>query len=525
MGTTPITNKDSPDNERHKLSFALISTVVTAAVMWPARVQAVEWSITPTVTVRETYSDNVRLAPAAAARSDFISEITPGINVIGNGRGVKAHATYGLQYLSYAHDSEGSTIAHHLDASANVELLENLFFFDGSAAISQQNISAFGAQPVDNTNVTGNRTSVRTLTASPYLRHSFGTTASSEARYTHTSVSTSTGGLADADTDGVLLSLNSGPAFRNLGWGLQHSHQRNHFENAQTIDFRTTSGNLRYLLTPRFALTATGGYDKYDYASTGDQPKGWFYTGGFSWKPSERTSIAASAGKRFWGRTYMLESSLRGRLSLWRVSYNESVTTSQSQFAIQATNNTSGFLNQLFLGSIPDPVARQRAVDRFILTTGITPVLGRPVNYFTNQFFLEKSLQASVAVTGAKNTVILGLFNTSRRAQTALGATEALLSATTQSLDANTRQTGVNATWDWRVTALTSASLNAMYARTRLETTDALQRLKALRGVIAMQIQPKLNGGLELRRQMQTSDLAGGDYTENAISVFLSMRF
>jgi uncharacterized protein (PEP-CTERM system associated) len=212
-------------------------------------------------------------------------------------------------------------------------------------------------------------------------------------------------------------------------------------------------------------------------------------------------------------------------MSLWQVSYDEGVTTSQSQFAIQATSNTSDFLNQLFLGSIPDPVARQRAVDRFILSTGVTPVLSRPVNYFTNQFFLQKSLQASVALTGAKNTVVLGLFNTSRKAQTALSATDALLGATSQALDANTRQTGVNATWDWRVTALTNASLNATYARTRLETNNAMQRQKVLRGVVAMQIQPRLHGGLELRRQIQTSDLAGADYTENAISVFLSMRF
>jgi uncharacterized protein (PEP-CTERM system associated) len=493
--------------------------------MWPVLVEAVEWQVSPTVDLRTTYSDNVRLAPSAAARSDFISEVTPGINVSGTSRGLKAQARYGLQYLHYAHDSQGSATAHHLDASANAELVENLLFFDGSASIGQQNISAFGPQPIDNTNVTGNRTNVRTYTASPYLRHSFGTTASSEARYTHSSVSTSTGGLSDADTDALLLALNSGAAFRDLGWGLQYSQQKNHFENAQTVDSRTTSGNLRYLLTPRFALTATGGYDKYDYASTDDQPKGWFYTGGFSWNPSERTSLAASAGKRFWGRTYMLKSSLRSRMSLWQVSYDEGVTTSQSQFAIQATSNTFDFLNQLFLGSIPDPVARQRAVDRFILSTGITPVLSRPVNYFTNQFFLQKSLQASVALTGAKNTVVLGLFNTSRKAQTALSATDALLGATSQALDANTRQTGINATWDWRVTALTNASLNATYARTRLETNNALQRQKVLRGVVAMQIQPRLHGGLELRRQIQTSDLAGADYTENAISVFLSMRF
>jgi uncharacterized protein (PEP-CTERM system associated) len=527
MVTTLTTIKEPPDQECQKLASRLLSSVgiTIATVMLSPRAEASEWRVTPTVDVRSTYTDNVRLAPRGAERSDFISEFTPGISVSRDGPGLKLNAKYGLQYLTYANDSEGSRIAHQLSATANAELVKNLFFIDGNATVNQQNISALGPQPTDNTNVTENRATVRTYTISPYLRHSFGSTASSEARYTRTSTSASTGGLSSGDTDALLMSLNSGPAFRTLGWGLQYSQQKNHFDDAQTIDSRTTTGSLRYMVSPQFYLTATGGYDRYDYISAGDEPRGRFYTGGFSWKPTERTSITASAGKRFWGKTYMLESSVRSRMSLWQVSYNEAITTSQAQFAIQTTSSTSDFLNQLFLSSKPDPVDRQKAVDLFIFSTGLPPVLSRSVNYFTNQFFLQKSLQASVAITGAKNTVVLSLFNTSRRAQTALSATDALLGPASQALDADTRQAGVNALWQWRVTPLTSVSFNAGYARTKLESNDALQKLKTIRAVIATQIQPKLSGGLELRRQMQTSELAGGDYVENAIAAFLSMRF
>jgi uncharacterized protein (PEP-CTERM system associated) len=527
MATTLTTIKESPDQGCQKLAPRLLSGagIAIAAVMLSPRAEADEWRVTPTVAVRGTYTDNVRLAPRGAERSDFIAETTPGISVSRNGPGLKLNAKYGLQYLTYANDSEGSKIAHQLSATANAELVKDLFFIDGNAAVHQQNISALGPQSTDNTNVTGNRATVRNYSISPYLRHSFGSTASSEARYTRTSTSTSTGGLSSGDTDALLMSLNSGSAFRTLGWGLQYSQQKQHFREAQTVDSRTTTGSLRYMVSPQLYLTATGGYDKYDYVSTGNEPAGRFYTGGFSWRPTERTSITASAGKRFWGKTYMLESSVRSRMSLWQVSYNEAITTSQAQFAIQTTSSTSDFLNQLFLSTISNPVDRQKAVDLFIFSTGLPPVLSRSVNYFTNQFFLQKSLQASVAITGAKNTVVLSLFNTSRKGQTALSGTDPLLGASSQALDANTRQAGVNALWQWRVTPLTSVSFNAGYARSRLESTDALQKLKTFKAVIATQIQPKLNGGLEFRRQMQTADFAGGDYVENAIAVFLLMQF
>jgi uncharacterized protein (PEP-CTERM system associated) len=527
MATTLTTIKESPDRECQKPASRLLSNVgiAVATVMLSPCTEAADWRVTPTVDVRGTYTDNVRLAPRGGERSDFVSEVTPGISLSRDGPGLKVNAKYGLQYLTYANDSEGSRLAHQLSATANAELIKDLFFVDGNAAISQQNISSLGPQPTDNTSVTGNRASVRSYTISPYLRHSFGTTASSEARYTHTSVSTGASAVSDSQMDGVALSLNSGPAFKSLGWGLRYNQQRNHLDNVDNVDFTNVTANLRYLITQQFSLIATGGYDKYDYASTTGDPEGKFYTAGFSWRPTERTSLTASAGKRFYGNTYSLESSVRSRYSLWSVSYNDAITTSQAQFAGQSAITTSSFLNLLFSSSIPDPIARQQFVDRFILSTGLPPVLSRSVNYFSNQFFLQKSLQASVAITGAKNTVVLSVINTAREAQSALSASDPLFGLLNRTLNANTRQAGINALWNWRVTALTSANFTAGYTRTRDTSTGERQNQKTIKVALATQIQPKLTGAVELRRQMLTSDIAGGDYVEHAITASLLMRF
>jgi uncharacterized protein (PEP-CTERM system associated) len=290
------------------------------------------------------------------------------------------------------------------------------------------------------------------------------------------------------------------------------------------VDTTATTASLQYLVTPQFYLTGTGGYESYNYASIVPETGGASYTAGFSWKPTARTSITASAGRRFFGRTFALESSVRSRATVWQISYNEDITTAQSQAAIPTSVSTSDFLNQLFMSSIPDAAARQEAVDRFIATTGLSPTLPQSNNFFSNQFFLQKNLRASAAFTGAKNTVVFGLFNTRREAQTALPET-GLGGALGTGLNANTRQTGADLLWSWRLTPVTSANLNASYSRTRELSTDALQITRLARIALTRRLKTNLDATIELRRQMQNSSVPEGSYVENAVSALVSMKF
>lgn len=515
-----ITIKKSPQHSRCKSVNPLTSTFAVATLLLSPYANAAAWRVTSTLDLRETYTDNVRLA-SPATQSDFITDISPGVSISADGPRLKVKSKYAFHYLHYLRDAQGHSIFHQLDADAKAELIENFLFLDGAAAVSQQNISPLGPQSTDISSVNGNRTNIKTYRVSPYITNRFGSVATSELRYTHSSVSASTGGLQDTQNDGVSLNVNSGDTFRTLGWGLQYIYNKNTYDNAQDVANTSLTGNLRYKVTPQFYLTATGGYDKYKYVSATTEPEGAFYAAGFSWKPSERTSISAGAGNRFFGKTYSLQASVRSRRSVWHVSYIEEITTTQSQFAIPVTNNTSDLLNQLFLSSIPDPVQRQQAIDRLGLPATIT----QQFNYFTNQYFLQKNLQASVAITGARNTGIFSVFNIKRESQTAAGLIGGFPGTDSQTFDGSTHQQGVNALWNWRITPVTSANFNAGYSRTQQESTDAEQRLRTYRIALARQFQPKLGGVLELRRVNQTSDLAGSNFTENAVSASLSMRF
>lgn len=509
-----------------RLSFLVICFIATEMLLLSQHVDAAEWSITPSLNLKETYSDNVRLAPPNSEMSDLITEIDPGISSTGTGSHLKAHVTYQMQNLFYAKESSQNSTNHLLGAGANAELLDEFLFLDGNASISQQNISLFGPQPADNTNITGNRAQVSTYSVSPYLRHSFDAIASSELRYTHNEVRTGVGGLSNSKGDNTQLDLNSGSAFSRLGWGLHYNKQKTGYSNNSTAVTETFSGDLRFPITPRFSLTATKGYEKYNYLSiSGEPPEGHFWTGGFSWTPTAKTSIDANTGKRFFGKTHSLTASHHSSNTVWSLNYSEDITTTQSQFLLPATINTAKFLDQLWTASIPDPVLRQQIVDSFIQNNGLPTSFSESVNYFTNRFFLQKQLQGSVALNSAKSTLILSAFDTLREAQTAQTMDSLLFGTSNLTLNDNTKQIGGNALWNWRFSPITNFNISIGDTKSRSISTGLSNNTRTMRLGMTRQFRPKLNGSIDLRRNQQYSNQIGGGYDENAITASLLMQF
>jgi uncharacterized protein (PEP-CTERM system associated) len=69
----------------------------------------------------------------------------------------------------------------------------------------------------------------------------------------------------------------------------------------------------------------TVGEEWNEYTSV-TETDGSFYSVGFGWAPTRRTSIEASVGERYFGRTYSLSGSHRTRMSTMEVGYFEDVS-------------------------------------------------------------------------------------------------------------------------------------------------------------------------------------------------------
>lgn len=496
-----------------------------AAALSGAACHAAEWKLTPSIDFREVYTDNVRLQSPGLEQSAYITQVSPGLSIAAKGDRLRLKAHYAMQNLYYP-DLENSTrTSHLLDATASAMLARNLFFLDGTANISQQVVNPFAQQASNNYNLTDNRTEVRTYSLSPYLRHRLHDMANAELRYTRDSVSFSQKNGASGDADSVQFNLTSGAAFKTLSWGVEYSDQKIHSRQFAPLEFETGKANLTYHLSPQLGLTGSAGYEHNSFARLGGNSGGASWTAGLVWTPSERTRVNLSAGHRYFGRTYGLTASYRARMSVFSAGYTEDATTTRGQFLLPATTDTAAFLNQLWKTSVPDDGARQQMVDNFIRDTGLSPSLAQPVNTFTNRVFLQKSLQASAAVTGVRNTFLLTLFNTSREALSD-GMTDTLLLGNgNPALLDNTRQTGVTALWNWKISPRTNASFSASQSRVVSLSTGVRDTNRTLRATISRQLQAKLKASLEFRKQQKDTNQATGNFQENAVTLFIMLGF
>lgn len=478
------------------------------------------WEIVPTLSVEETYTDNVRLRPAGSERGDWVTQVRPGVSVIGNGARARFTATYAAGIL-YRANEETREIHHFLDAKGDAELVRQLLYIDARASVSQQNISLLGPQADSNVNATGNRTTVRTFLVSPYLRRDFGSDAQGELRLTYSSVDTSAvTSSADSDSNRIDMRLASGPAFKLLTWNVAYSNERVKYASGQDIDTERIAAGARRLITPNLGLTANVGYEDNNYITTGPALDGAFWSVGPEWTPTPRTRLAATAGRRFDQPNYSLDFSHRTRLTTWRVNYSEDVTTQRQQLLIPTNVDTAGYLDTLFLSRIPDPAARQQAVQAFITQTGLPPSLIVPLNFFTSTPFVLKRWQASFGIQGVRNTVLTNLFVETREA-TAGGQPGAGDFAASP----DAKQTGASLVWNLRLTANAASNVSVGYTRNEFPGLSREDDLKFIRLSLTRQFQPKVSGSLTYRRLENDSNQPGAGYTENAVSASLSMRF
>lgn len=519
------------------------AAAATVALAWAPCGSASEFKFVPNLTVSETYTDNVGLNSRGSERSDFVTTVAPGFQVSRDSSRLQLKATYRLQALLYANNTAGTSLSNLLDASAHGTLIPDLLLFDARAAVTQQNASAFGPQSASNVNVTNNRVETRSYSISPYLEQHFSNLAVGQLRYAHEALSSgdvygnsgngnSTNGLGvgniglgNSSTDRLSATLNSGPAFRTFNWGALASSQKTRYLDADNVSQSTLSANVGYLLGPNLRATAAGGYEKDTYATLGDKPQGAFYNAGFIWTPSSRTNVTATAGHRFFGPTYALAINHRARLAVFNLSYNEDITSSQAQALLSQTINTSASLNQLLLASVPDPVNRQRLVDNLIQSQNLPAEIATVSNALTNRYFLQKNLQASLAATGVRNTVIGSLFLTHREPQSTSPTPTMIIGGPFNTLDDNSRSVGASGVWSYKLSPRTLTNANLSYTRTRSLTTSATTNYKAARLGVTSTFQPKLSGTLELFHTQQNSDLTGSDIRENAITASVRMQF
>ncbi len=255
-------------------------------------------TITPSVEVREAFSDNVDLDPDGAEQSAFVSELVPGVTI----RSESARVTAALNAFPIlrhqtAGEDKGLSLASDLAGLGTVEVAEDLFFVDAQASISQRVLSSRAAGS------TANEDTVQVYRVSPYLRSRFGGFADGEARYRLSQVfiggqeDAGANATSDSTTHSLNLSLDSGRDFTRFRWSWNALASQENRTNDDDVSRAETDFELEYAFDRSISVIAGAGYQMFDDDDSANDIDDPTWKVGFRWRPGPRTELQASYGE------------------------------------------------------------------------------------------------------------------------------------------------------------------------------------------------------------------------------------
>lgn len=526
--TITTANLSAPRLVKWPSNAALRLTPLALAILLLSNDCRAEWRVTPSVTARETWSDNIGSQPDDLTRGGFITELAPSVNVAGMSPRLKVGAS--AEWRKYVYSTDATSNLRNSDlrysASAQGVVVRDTLFVDASANGTRQAVSAFG--PVPNNSYTANNgTNIRTWSISPYLRHRFGSTATLTARVARDSVEGGSGnGFGNSMATTRSADLVSGYAFPDLGWNLHYSRQDMTAERSGDTSTENSLAGLQYRVSPHLSLTSTVGYDKYEYRALGEQTRGRSWSGGFIWAPSSRTKVQATYGRRYFGKTGSFDASYRTPRTVWSLNYADIITTTRQQFLLPAAVDTAALLDRLFATAYPDPVVRQQIVQAYMAQTGLPPTLVDSINFLSNRYMRNKRLQGSVAFKGARSDLVMTVFNERTAALSLQQEDSTLLPSQLSTLNEDTKQRGASASFDYRLSTRTSAHATLYGVNAQSVKTGITNDVRQLSMGLSKRFDAKSIASLDLRHSKgRVGVFDNRDYHENAIVGALSVQF
>jgi uncharacterized protein (PEP-CTERM system associated) len=451
---------------------------------------AAQWRIQPRVTVDETWSDNVNLS-GSNAQHDFITQVTPGVVVRGQGGRVTLDLDYQLGLVHYARGNGSRRFDHRLQADGTAELLKQRFFVDFSSTAGLVNTSSTGVQAVDAVSAGGNTESFYTYSVNPYLVHHFGRYADGRVGVEHARVSNSDS--ASSTINGVSVSFTSGRVFTTLPWTLDAGITRTSNSTGNDAETRYLDGSVTYAFTRRYRVRLNAGYEDNDLVGVGGDASGltWRVTG--IWTPTPRTDVEVGYGKRYFGNSFSVDASHRSRRALFTARYSEESTTSAAR---QLESRLVAF---------EDPFGNA------LQTPGLEP-LSVETNTVTisDQTLISRRFGGDVALQLRRGSALVGIFHDSRDIGTGQGSETVY---------------GADGRWTHSLSRQTSASLTGNWQRSDYDSPSRRDTLWRLGLSLTHQIHRDVTGTIGYSRLDNSSTLSSNDYSENRVNARVSVLF
>ena len=489
-----------------------------------------KWTVTPSVGVEVTFTDNATLSPPAEAESDVFFDVYPGIVITGGTPRLDLDIAYTGQASYSAKGTLSSEYFNNLEAYTRITGIENFFYVEASAVVSTQYISALAPRPLNPEAEPANRAEGRSAQVSPYIQ---GFLPGAEIAYT-VRYSYATTVLKEQVDDGTPLPTSNtnqwighlaGPLGRTFAWGLDYFSSAVSWDN-QPVDqeYQRDLGTVYYQIDPFVTVSASAGREWNNFDLVGQ----WYtdYGGGVRWRPFARTQVAGTVMKRFFGTGYDFVFNHRTHGTAWSLVANKNIATYSDVAFAAPGGSTRALLDAALTAQIGDPIERRAAVNRLIAQAGVSPLQANQSSFFTEAVMLEKQAVGSFALIGARNTLTFSAYAREWRPIGQLSVVDP-----DDEFAAADRQTEVGAgiAFNHRLTPRTS--LSAVLSSSIVRSfTGAVQLEKATQNTalltLSTQLGPKTTGFIGLRYQrFDTKPSDDPPATEHAILVGASYVF
>ena len=473
------------------------------------------WTVVPELSVKEVFTDNVFLT-ASDEEEDFVTELTPRINIYGNAKRASVRVNYALQGLLYANNGDENTHFHQLFSAGVFELVRQLVFIDGSATITQQNrtdtgrgvFTNFGPGTFlggvgDNISVTGERTTVTTYGLSPYLVQRLGDWADAELRFGYDDVSESdedepvdgSRRTTDSTSQRYYAKIESGSRFNELPWSATFERRDIDYENADSTTFQELLGTVGFVYSPELSLVGSLGHEDNSFRSAGDAGSGIIWDVGVRWTPSGRTTLEATYGRRFFGDRYFFNLSHESRRTKWHLSYDEVPYTARDAQIDEAVAARGGAI------PIIDPV------------TGLPTVSGAGIPRLSDEVYVQRRLSGGLVIEAGRNDFDILVFQEERDYQSSGLGDEFW---------------GASILWTRNISRLTYLDMSAGWTSvdTNIDSIDERQDdLLGLHVGLRRELGRHLTSTIEYRRVERSSTDPTADLVENRISAGIRLAF
>lgn len=303
----------------------------------PAR--GAEWQVSKSVSLTETYSDNIDLDDSNK-KSAFITSITPSLTLQGKGGRVNVNlaGSLGMNIRSEG----GGSISPNIRGDANAELVRHKVFVEGDVSISKAFIDPFGAIGVDDLNETGNTTTATQFSISPYYKDRIKDVGDFEARYRY-STTLFSGDGEDSGDHTLSVALDSGSTLTRFNWGVKATYRQTAYDSeGSSRSEASTDATLGYRFNRKWSVDGSLGREWNDIPSTRSDTGGVRWSLNTSWTPNPRTSVRIGYGDRYFGSTPTLDLTYRRRKSTLTASYSKVLTDANTQLRALALDPVTG---------------------------------------------------------------------------------------------------------------------------------------------------------------------------------------